>query len=579
MAAAENAYRRVLQGNPKHFDALRLLGGLCLQFNRGDDALRYLQQALAIAPQQPELLNNLGVAFASLGRLQDALHHYQQAVQQAPDYAEAIDNVAHIYFNAGKLDDAVQWLSRSLALRPDNPHTHSLLGDACKMQGKSAEAITHYQSALALLPNDTALLTSLGNLLRVTGQSTAALAAYQRLAALKPADATVHRNLGVIHRDNGDLPQALAEYDHALRLQPADTDTLINRGGVLIELDQPEAACTAYDAALRQTPSRADAAFGKSLALLMLGHYAEGWQLYESRFAHQPRPAPAPNTPRWDGSSLAGKTLLIWGEQGLGDVLQFIRYAQLCKDAGAQVIVTCDKALVRLLRNSPAIDSVFARDTFSPRQADDLDYQIPVMSLPHRFQTTLATIPNTTPYLFVSAATQAQWAQRFAPTAARKVGLVWSGNPRKNHIDAHMTDRQRSLTLAMLLPLLDQSGYAFYSLQKGQAAEAIGALGLQDKIIDLMPDVTDFEDTAAIVQNLDLVISVDTSVVHLAGGLGKPVWVLSRFGGCWRWLRNQEMNPWYPAARIFGQPQPGDWAGCIARVAAQLAAQPLDRCA
>lgn len=575
--AAEAMYQKVLQTTPQHFDALRLLGGLYIQQNRAEDAMRCLQQALAITPHHPELLNNLGVAFSAQGRLQDALNHYQQAVAIAPQYADAVDNIGNIYYNAGKLGDAVKWLTRSLSLRAENPRAHAFLGHAYRLQNQNAAAADHYRQALAFWPDNIELLTCLGNLLRAEGQSEEACALYQRLAALKPDDAKIHSNLGVIYRDMGDLPGAVAEYDAALRLRPEDADARINRGGVLIELDRPEEACQDYDAALGINPKRADAAWGKSLALLMLGDYRAGWEHYEARFAYKPKPGPAPQVARWDGAPLTGKTLLIWGEQGLGDVLQFIRYAGLCKAAGAHVIVTCDKALVRLLRNSPAIDVVFASDGFAPEHAEKLDYQVPVMSLPHLFGTLLETIPHETPYLFVSRATQEKWAPRFATVHERKIGLVWAGNPRKNLIDAHTTDRQRSLTLAMLRPLLDQSGCRFYSLQKGAAAEQMTELGLNDRIINLMPDVADFEDTAAIVQNLDLVISVDTSVVHLAGGLGKPVWVLSRFGGCWRWLRNREDSPWYPSARVFGQSAPGDWAGCVARIGNALQQQRLDR--
>ncbi|MBP7253197.1 MAG: tetratricopeptide repeat protein [Alphaproteobacteria bacterium] len=576
VSAAEALYQKVLRLVPQHFDALRLLGGLYLQQNRADDAIGCLQQALAITPNHPELLNNIGVAYCSQGRLQDALNHYEQAVRLAPDYGDAIDNIGNIYYNAGKLDDAISWLTRSLTLRTDNPRAHMFLGHAYRLQNRNAEAATHYRQALTFWPDNTELLTCLGNILRADGQSSESCTIYQRLAALKPDDATVHLNLGVIYRDLGDLQAALAEYDTALRLRPNAPDILVNRAGVLIELDQPEEACTAYDAALQSSPKRTDAAWGKSLALLMLGQYREGWQLYETRFAYKPKPGPAPQIARWDGSNLTGKRLLIWGEQGLGDVLQFIRYAGLCKTAGAQVIVCCDKTLVKLLRNSPFIDAVFASDCFTPEYTKNLDFQIPVMSLPHLFGTTLTTIPREIPYLYVSPATQAKWTTRLAATTKRKIGLVWAGNPRNKLIDAHTTDRQRSLTLAMFQPILAQPDCQFYSLQKGEAAEQIAALGLQHQLIDLMPDVKDFEDTAAIVQNLDFVISVDTSVVHLAGGLGKPVWVLSRFGGCWRWVRNQENSPWYPSARVFGQTQPGDWHSCITRITNALPEPHLD---
>lgn len=194
------------------------------------------------------------------------------------------------------------------------------------------------------------------------------------------------------------------------------------------------------------------------------------------------------------------------------------------------------------------------------------DYHVPMMSLPYLFGTTLETIPREVPYLSVSAAARNQWAAHFADAPGTKIGVVWAGNPRISQIDAHATDRQRSLSLAMLQPIFTVANCRFYSLQKGAAAEAMSPAKDKIPLIDLMAEVTDFMDTAAIIENLDLVISVDTSVVHLAGGLGKPVWVLSRFGGCWRWLQNQPLNPWYPTARVFGQPAPGDWTSCIEQI-------------
>ncbi len=571
VAEAEAAYRQVLNTTPRHADALRLLGGLYLQINQAEQAIPCLQQALSLTPNQPELLNNLGVALCSRGQLNDALQCYQQAIQIAPNYAGAIDNLGQLYYSAGKLDDAATCFERSLQLNAQNPGAYVLLGDIYQLQGSPDKAIARYQEALRQLPDHPDILTKLGNLLRDQGRSAEACAIYQRLAQLKPNDVSVHLNLGVIYRDMGDLNQALTEYDAALKLKPDALDVLVNRAGLLVELDRPAEAAAAYDAALALNPRQPAAQWGKSLALLMQGDYADGWRLYETRFAYKPKPGPAPRVPRWQGEPLAGKELLIWGEQGLGDVLQFVRYARLCHELGAQVTVQCDAALTRLLGNCPSIAAAV-----NVIDQPDFDFQIPVMSLPHRFGTTLATIPHDVPYLYVSDAARAQWQPYFVEPGAPRIGLVWAGNPRKVQIDAHATDRQRSLTLDHFRPLLTLDGYRFYNLQKGEANGQLAAAGLQHRISDPMGDVADFMDTAAIIENLDLVISVDTSVVHLAGALGKPVWVLSRFGGCWRWLRNQPQSPWYPTARIFGQTASGDWSSCIAAVTAALQERPLN---
>ncbi|HUY69122.1 MAG TPA: tetratricopeptide repeat protein, partial [Alphaproteobacteria bacterium] len=566
MPEAEQSYRAVLAADPRHVDALRLLGGLYMQSNEPGRAADCFEQALALAPDHPELLNNLGVALYGQGRREEALARYRQAVRLAPEFGDAIDNLGTTLLACGKPDEAIAWLQRSLQLRPGNAQTYIRLGHACRTQGQKAEAIEHYRRALNLAPENAEALTHLGNLLREAGQSEEACAAYRRLVALQPQNANIRLNLGTIFHDMGKTAEAMEHYDEVLRLEPHATGAIVSRAGLLMESDRPEEAHKGYEQALRLNPGLADAEWGKALALLALGDYAEGWKLYEARFARRPIRDPVLlATPRWRGEDLRGKRLLIWGEQGLGDMLQFVRYAGLCINRGAAVIVQCQPALRRLLRNCPFIDEIVA----TPAEGR-CDYQIPAMSLPLAFGTTLETIPKDTPYLFVDQDTRRKWTPRFAGAEGFKVGLVWAGNPRKNQIEAHITDRQRSMALEAMKPLLDVPGCRFYNLQKGAAADEIAVDGLGARLIDYMPEAGDFLDTAAIIEHLDLVISVDTSVVHVAGGLGKPVWVLSRFGGCWRWLRNREASPWYPAVRVFGQTALGDWEHCIEKVCLTL---------
>jgi tetratricopeptide (TPR) repeat protein len=530
LAEAERVYREVLTAEPQHGDALRFLGSLYMQDNRPDAAIECFEKARTVTPRNPELLNNLGVALYSLGKTIDAQKAYEEAVRLDPNYWNAALNLANLLLATGQRDEAVPWLRRVVEVRQD-----------------------HIQA-----------LTQLGNLLRATGESEEACTIYRRLVDLQPDDVNVHVNLGTLYHDLSKWDDALAQYDKALSLQADYTDALVSRAGLLMELNRPNEAKAAYAQIIKAEPARRDALFGQSMALLTLGEYKEGWPLYESRYQHAPHLL-AYSKDRWDGSPLDGKRLLIWGEQGLGDVLQFVRYAALCKEKGGHIIVQCKQPLVRLLQNCSYIDEVVTQIS-----EKDFDYQISMMSLPAIFATTLDTIPKTIPYLFVSEEARAKWAPCFANIDGYKIGLVWAGNPRKNRIDAHITDRQRSLKLAMLKPLLESEGVRFYSLQKGDAANEIKSGGLSEALIDYTDDIQDFMDTAALIENLDLVISVDTSVVHLAGGLGKPVWVLSRFGGCWRWLGNQSDSPWYPTARVFAPPAPADWQPCIQDVCVAL---------
>ena len=563
---AERFYREVLADNPSHVDALRLLGSLYIHWKKNEQAVGCFEKALSIDPDQPEVLTNLGVALYTQGRLNEAVLRYEQAIKIAPDYCDAITNLGNAYYACGKLDDATVWLERSVRLRPNNPQTHIVLGHVFRAQKKESQAITYYKHALKLLPDNVEVLTNLGNILRETGKSEEACAIYHRLVELQPENVNVILNLGTIFHDMGKWDEAMKQYENLLKLQPNSADAMMCRASLLMELNRPDEARAGYEQSLNVNPHSPDAKWGKSLAMLMLGEYQEGWAQYESRFEYKAqRHSVLFRDSRWEGCDLNGKRLLIWGEQGLGDVLQFVRYAALCKERGGKIIILCRAPLARLLKNCPYIDEVVTAAT-----KEDFDYQIPVMSLPHIFSTTLDTVPQNAPYLYVSEEARSKWRPRFADTNGFKVGLVWAGNPRKGHIDAHIADRRRSMTLELLKPILNFDQCFFYNLQKGDAASEINASGLYKKLIDYMPEVEDFMDTAAIIENLDLVISVDTSVVHLAGGLGKSVWVLSRFGGCWRWLRNQELNPWYQTARVFGQPAPDDWKGCIEKVCGAL---------
>jgi tetratricopeptide (TPR) repeat protein len=351
-----------------------------------------------------------------------------------------------------------------------------------------------------------------------------------------------------------------------LRLQPESADARINLGTFLQQQMRHEEAVALFSEALQRKPTSIDAQWNKSLSLLALGHYAEGWSLHEAGLGIAPMRGefPLPER-RWQGEDITGKRLLIRAEQGFGDTLQFVRYAALCKTRGATIIVQCPPALLRLIANCPFVDRMCEQ-----AHEQDFDFHVAMMTLPHIFATTLDTIPATIPYLHIGAATRAKWANKFTQPGF-KVGLVWAGNPREKQIDAQRADARRSMDLELLRPLFAIDGAHFYNLQMGAKAAQIDACGLRGRMEDYMGEAQDFEDTGAIIERLDLVITVDTSVAHLAGGLGKPVWILSRFDACWRWLQNRPDSPWYPTARIFGQQTPEDWPGVVERVKEALA--------
>jgi tetratricopeptide (TPR) repeat protein len=562
LAEAERAYNEVLAVDQGHTGALGLLGALYMQLGQFDRAMTTLERALKSDPSNPDTLNNLGCLLMRQQDVAAAKAHFEKAMRAKPDYPQAHYNLGNVLRTQGKINDAIAHYETALRLRPQYPEALFQLGQALRAEGRLDEAIAAYEKALIGEPNHPRLLHHLGNLLREKGEPQAAIIRYDAALRLKPDYAEALVNYGTALRDTGKLDEAMAKYQEALRLAPLVPDVHINIGTLLHHQGRMKDAIASYDTALRFQPDNGDAQWNKAIAQLALGNYREGWPLYESGLDVKGKRGKLMfKAKRWDGRPFQDKRLLIWGEQGLGDTLQFVRYAKLCKARGGKVIVMCVPSLARLIRTNPFVDEVVTAATES-----DFDFQASLMSLPYIFGTSLETVPADIPYLSVTKDATEKWAKRFDGADGFKVGLVWAGSSREGDAISALIDKRRSLHLSELKPLLDTKGVRFYSLQLGAAAAQITELGLQDKIADFTSDISDFMDTAAIIDRLDLVISVDTSTAHLAGALGKPLFVLSRFDACWRWLQNRESNPWYPQARIFGQPKAGDWDSVIQQV-------------
>jgi hypothetical protein len=392
------------------------------------------------------------------------------------------------------------------------------------------------------------------------GNVDGALASCRRALALDPSSVPALANSGTIMWLNGDLAEAERLYVKAHELDPAHVGVMLNIATLRNEEGDLERSLEWIEKAEATRPRRPEVLWRRALIELAMGDYANGWAHYEAGLGHEDMRGKGPgfNTLAWQGTPC--RRLLIWHEQGLGDTIQFVRYAKLCKERAESVLVLCPAELVSLLKRCPFVDD--ASDAVRP---GDFDQQISIMSLPHRFKTTLDTVPAPIPYLFADEALAAAWGRRMLRGGLR-VGLVWSGNVRRNHLRFQVIDRNRRLSLEAMQPWLDLPGITFYSLQKGEPGrEAEGR-----NIVNLMDDVGDFADTAAIIANLDLVVSADTSVAHVAGAMGKPVWVLSRLDACWRWLRNRPDSPWYPTARVFGKTERESWRSVIDAVKHEL---------
>lgn len=608
LAEAEQAYRDLLKTVANHADAWRLLGGLYLQKQQYVDAIDCFEQAVPLLPNDAEVRTNFALALRGAGHIDDAIQFCEQALRINPAHIPALTNLALICQENGRLVQAMGAYAEIARLQPDHPMAHLNHGNSLLENGHVHEAIAAYEKALNLNsaylpaqinlgtalsqtgqgetsrhwlniarealdkilikdPQNISAMNDIGVVLRGLNETDAAIDWHQRALRLRPDDAQAAAHLAACQRQASYLDDAHETCHLVLQLKPHSAQAHINLGVSFQDKMNHLEAIKHFDIALKHQPNSLAAQWNKSMSLLALGHYQEGLALHEVGIGiPHLRGGYASSERRWQGESFIGKRLMLWSECGLGDSLQFIRYAQLAKARGGDVIVVCPAPLRPLFRNCPFIDAL-------PDHIEEKDFDLhaPMMSLPYIFGTTLETIPAAVPYLHISDATQAKWNTHFTDTRGYKVGLVWSGDPRKNLLNAHIVDRRRSIGLDLLRPLFNIPNIQFYSLQMGPGAAQIDACGLREHLIDLMPEVKSFEDTGAIIENLDLVISVDTSVVHLAGGLGKPLWVLSRFDACWRWLQNRPDNPWYPSARVFGQPSPGDWRSVVEAVTTSLA--------
>jgi len=465
---------------------------------------------------------------------------------------------------AGSLNQAKDLYASILKTHPKHVAALNFLGMAHFDQGRFDTALHFIDRAVAANPQYASARYHKGLALQALGRLEDAVRSFDRAIALKPDYPQAVLGRGVALEDLGQVDGALSSYGHAISLNPRFAEAYYNRGALLQAFRRLDDAIAQYDRALAISPDLVVATWNKATAHLLKGDFPTGWRLHESRWRLK-EGAPTPRhfrQPVWAGGAIAsGGTLLLHGEQGLGDTLQFCRYAPMI-GPGVRVILEAPAPLVRLMGTLGGVDQVVAFG--DPLPAFDL--HCPLLSLPLAFATTIETIPASTPYLSAGPNAVDSWRRRLASLPGLKVGLVWAGDPRPGLPKATAVDARRSMRLAAMAPLGGVAGISFISLQKGAGAAqaAVPPPGLA--LHDFTAELRDFADTAALMQALDLVISVDTSVAHLAGALAKPVWLLNRYDTCWRWLLDRDDSPWYPTLRQFRQPSPGDWASVIDRV-------------
>ncbi len=528
---AESAFRRAIDLDPGKAVVHNNYGNLLSEIGRFDEAESAYRRAMVLQPGFAPAHNNLGNALRALRRSSEAEDAYRRALTLDATHLPARLCLAGLLGETGKTTEAERLYRDTIALHPLSPDAHNNFGVLLQRLGQADEAERAFRQALALRTEFPQALNNLGNLLRQAGRMDDAVAAYHRATALAPNYAEAHNNLGTALKEDGRHEAALASYRRALMLAPGNADTHLNL------------ACM----------------------LLADGDFGNGWREYEYRWHAAGRDGPPRfDAPQWDGKAdLHGKVIYLHAEQGFGDTLQFMRYATLVAERGATVLLGVPPELRALAASCPGVAQVLTTGDAPPA----FDFHCPLMSLPLAFGTTLDTIPAGKSYLNAGAEAVAAWREKLGPKTALRIGLVWAGKPRKGNPESHAVDKQRSVALANLLPLMATPGTAFYSLQLGEAAQQGQGIAA---LIDLTGDLRDFHDSAALIANLDLVISVDTAVAHLAGALGKPLWMLDRYHACWRWLRGRDDSPWYPTMRIFRQPQPGHWDSVVSEVVAAL---------
>jgi tetratricopeptide (TPR) repeat protein len=548
-------------------------------------------------------------ALFDLGQYDLAVKEYDAVIRHAQDHVPARNNRGLALCALGEYQAGVACFDDVLRIQPTNAEAYHFRGNALGAMGQHAAALESFDRAIVLNAADAEVHNSRGSTLARYGKYPEALASYGRALQLRPQFPEAHSNRANVLAELRRWHEAVAGYDCAITLKPDLIEAHINRANALVALDQLEAAVAGYGRALALRPDHGEALRARGLAQarsgycaqamndytraldidpndakthvnrallrLRLGNYAEGWREFDWRwmltsdvFRNERR---SYSQPRWTGvEPLAGKTLFLHSEQGLGDNIQFCRYVPLLAALGVKVVLEAHPPLVALLSTLDGVAQITVRGETPPA----FDYYCPLLSVPAAVRTTLSNVPAQVPYLKCNAAKVRHWKERLGQRSGKRVGFVWSGGYRPDQPQLWSANDRRNIPLAKFAAL-EIPDLEFHSLQKGETARAelahvTDARWNGPSILDHTGELHDFSDTAALISQMDLIISVDTSVAHLAGALGLPVWILNRFDSCWRWLMNRSDSPWYPTARLYGQETAGDWDGVMSRVRADL---------
>ena len=629
---AQTIYEQVLAIQANHFDTLKLLGVLFVQTKQFTKAVDFFTKALQINSNNPACYSNLGVALKELKLLEKALFNYEKAINIKPDFAEAYSNRGVVLQELGRLDEALASCEKAIYIKSDYAdayYNHGLIlyelmrleealvsydtainikldyvdayfnrGNVLQKLGRIEEALVSYDQVISLKSDYVEAYTNRGIILQELGRIEEALLSYDQAISFKPDYADAYSNRGNVLQELGRIEEALLSYDQAISVKSDYADAYSNRGNALQKLGRIKEALFSYDQALSFRPDYAEAYSNRGVALqdlgrveealfnykqsisfkpdyaeshwnlslcnLLVGNFKDGLQGYEWRWKRldiiKTTGVRSFEKPLWLGrESLKDKTILLYAEQGFGDTIQYIRYVTLVAQLGAKVILEVQHPLVNLLKNIEGVSQIFAqRDTLPV-----FDFQCPLSSLPLAFKTELHTIPSVSHHITSCREKVAKWQTKLGEKANSRVGLVWTGST------GHKKDYNRSITLAKLISHLP-SNFDYVCLQKEIRDIDKELLAKHNEIKYFSNLLEDFTDTAALCELMDVVISVDTSVAHLAGTLGKPTWVLLSFSPDWRWLLDRDDSPWYPSVKLYRQENIGNWDGVLEKVKLDL---------
>ena len=550
MAEAAACFQAMIEADPHCAQALHLLGLVAQQVGQHPQAVELLRAAHDLASDDPDVLNDLAASYLLSGHIQAAHDCSQRLVELRPDSARDHYCLGVTQELLGQLDAAHASYLRAVALKPDSAEFLCGLARNLYRAGNAKAAVEGYERALAIDANRWDIHNGLGLALADLERYDEAADILQKGLALQPASAKMYASLAYVLDCKGSLAAAADAYRRALELDPTLVSPRCQLGLVLFGLGKLDEADACFQDVRTLDPANSDVAFYLATIHLLRGQLITGWSEYETRWqtAAGRRLQRAFAQPQWRGEPLNGERILLYAEQGLGDTLNFVRYVPLVAARGGQVIMEVQPRLARLLSTTEGAWQVISQGDTLP----DFAWQCPLMSLPLAFATELATIPATVPYVQPHRDEVEKWRRRLRGEPLR-IGITFAGSR------DHGLDRWRSIPLAQIAPLLNLEGTTFYSLQMGEPADQIRQLASAPRLIDLQHEQPDFTDTAAIVANLDLVISVDTAVAHLAGAMGRPVWILLHNAPDWRWFLGRDDSPWYPTARLFRQSTHGNW--------------------